>query len=114
MQFRRHGKGGVKVKTYNKEIVNSVYKLWVDTLGMEAVTLPSKVDCMPVINCYKYKDMFLRLDTFRDGDELIYCIEAADSKDLAQNNIFDDAWLYPESMGKYKILEGMQSDLQSA
>lgn len=102
------------MKTYNKEIVNAIYKLWVDTLGMEAVTLTSKVECMPEINCYKFRDMFLRLDTFKDGDELMYCIEAAESKEFAQNNAFDDAWLYPESIGQDKILENMQSDLQSA
>lgn len=102
------------MKTYNKELVSAIYKMWVESIGMEKVSLPSNVECMPEIDCYKFKDMFLRLDTFMDGGELMYCIESAESKEFAQNNIFDDAWLYPESLGTDEMLSEMKSDLQSA
>ena len=88
--------------------------MWQEYFGMEKITLRSNVECMAKIDCYRYKDMFLRLDTFKDGNELIYCIEAAENQDFAQNNIFEDAWLYPESFGTDKMLSEMKIDLQNA
>ena len=102
------------MKHSNSELIKAIYKLWIDTLGMEKVLLHSCVECMPEINCYKYKSMFLRLDTFKEDGEVMYCIEAAENQELAQNNIFDDAWLYPESFGADKIISEMKNDLQGA
>lgn len=102
------------MKYFNSELVSEIYKLWQGILGMVKIILPSNVECLSEIECYRYKNMFLRLDTFYDNGELMYCIEAAESKVFAQNNIFDDAWLYPESMGTDKIIAAMKNDLQAA
>lgn len=102
------------MKTFNEHFVTKIYDLWEHTFGMEKIMLPSKVECAKAINCYRYKNTFVRLDTFLDNGTLIYCIEAAENKFFAENNIFDDAWLYPETMGIDKIIESMSQDLKSS
>lgn len=102
------------MKSFNAEFVAEIYELWQTAFGMEKVVLPSNVECLPEIDCYKYKNMYLRLDTFPDNGELMYCVEAAENRLFAQNNVFDDAWIYPESLGIDKIIVAMKNDLLTA
>ncbi len=102
------------MKTFDKNLVERIYNLWEKTLGMEKVTFTTNAECLIVIDCYKYRDFFVRLDTFYSGDELLYCIETAEDEHQARYNVFEDSWLYPETLGADKIVEQMQLDLLDA
>lgn len=95
-------------------IMDTIYQVWDSEFHMKHVQLPSNVECLKTIDCYQYKDFFVKLSTFVDAKlGRAYCIEAAEEQE-ARNNIFDDAWVYYESDGIDQIISEMKHDLASA
>lgn len=93
------------MKTFTPHFVKKIYSLWRNEFHMKRVKIGS-------IDCYEYNNQYYRLDTFYDGDELHYCIEIADNREEAENNIFEDAWLYGEELGIDQIISEMREDLK--
>lgn len=101
------------MKHFNPNITKAIYSLWENDLNMKPVSLDSKVECLNTIDCYEFNGNYLRLDSFFDNDELTYCVEWASTINDAQNNIFEDAYLYGEDLGLESILSEMKSDILS-
>jgi len=93
------------------EFKKAIIELWINEFGAERYALKSKIEGISVIDCYKIGGTYLRLDCFEaPKGGLIYCIEAA-NEEMAQNNVFDDAWSYWDGDGIEKILKDMKNDL---
>ena len=101
------------MRYYDPEILKAVYLLWVNAFNMKKVILKSNVQCMEQIECYELNGEYLRMDSFYENDDLVYCIEWADNIEYAQNNIFEDAYLYYEKDGLDSIINEMKADLMS-
>lgn len=96
------------------KIIKAIYHLWEYEFHMKRVQVQSNVPCVKEIDCYKYKDFFVKLSSFLDPKlGRVYCIEAADESEV-KNNIFDDAWIYYESDGLEEIISEMKKDLIAA
>ena len=96
-----------------EKIINAIYHLWEDEFKMKKVQLKSAVPCVSAIDCFQFKNLFIRLCTFQQKDiGRVYCVEAAD-KSEAVNNAFEDAWLYYESDGIENIISEMKKDLEN-
>ena len=95
----------------NYEFEKAIVDLWINEFGAEKHAFKSKAECKNIIECYKIGRSYLRLDCFEaHNGGLIYCIEVA-NEEMAQNNVFDDAWLYWDGDGIEKIIENMRNDL---
>lgn len=95
-------------------IYDSVKSMWQNKLGM-------KKQIVKHLNyeseCFVLNGEYYRLDSFpssSDTNDTLYCVEWAENSEEATYNHFEDAWIYPESLGIDAILKKMESDILSA
>ena len=95
------------------QIFDSVKSMWQNKLGMKKELVKH---LNYVSECFVLNGEYYRLDSFpssSDSKETLYCVEWAENAEEAVLNHFEDAWIYPESLGLNDMLEKMQNDILS-
>lgn len=91
-------------------VIDSIKQLF-ETIGMKhSVIKHSSFES----ECYSLNGEFYRIDTFRgsqDSTERVYCIEWAENEKDAQLNLFEDSWLYPDTMDLQEMLATIKNDI---
>lgn len=100
----------------NKEfVIDSIKQLLTGTMGMSRIIV--KHQSTYESECYLLNGEFYRIDTFReskDSDTRIYCIEWAENEQDARHNLFEDSWLYPDTMEINDMLSKIKNDILNA
>lgn len=91
---------------FSLNTVNEIYSLFENELQMKKVSLISKVEYLPRVDCYEKNGKYYRIDHF----ENVYVIEVASEKSYAEHNIFEDADLYPDELETSEILSEIRED----
>lgn len=92
-------------------LYDSIKSMWQNKLGMKKQILKHR---NYESECFVLNDEYYRLDSFpsfSDSNDTLYCVEWAENAEEAMLNHFEDAWLYPESLGIEAILKEMEIDI---
>lgn len=93
-------------------VLESIKQLLLNTIGMEYCVI--KHSPYYESECYVFKGEYYRIDTFKwskDTNERVYCIEWAENEREAQLNLFEDSWLYYDTMELQEMLEAIKNDI---